>query len=83
MKMRLAQPDLSTQPRSRHPFLVATLNQTLAHPKPLNPDRTLRPSHEVVAAHSASRGASGPRLPPAAMLKLLHRNMDGDWRMGR
>ena len=44
---------------------------------------TFRPSQEVVAAHSASSGASGPKLPPAAMLKLLHRNMDGDWRMGR
>ena len=31
----------------------------------------------VVRHHPPRSGASGPRLPPAAIEKLLHRNMDG------
>ena len=36
----------------------------------------------VAHGHPPRSGASGPRLPPAAIEKLLHRNMDGACWMG-
>ena len=41
---------------------------------------TDRPNQLQLAPHNARSGASGPKEPPAAMLKVEHKNIDGDCR---